>query len=182
MNHAQESLRRFTQKSPTPKALLALTASDLTGDIQAAARVLRKTLDDYDAILADRRDDATTQRDRSKRAAASAAAEIKLLEDSSTKHEALLDALTAQAKIVLGEEKFAKLLEGRASEVKTRPTLPLKMSDVKGGAIRSYITHAVPKAEGSNAAARRGVAKAKIYGGGGHGDRVPEASEIGSGM
>ncbi|KAJ7443327.1 hypothetical protein B0H11DRAFT_2345210 [Mycena galericulata] len=192
MNRAHQTIQRLTHKhaastsSTSKPALLSLTAKASTTDLVSADHQIMAIHANYLSILEVRRDTSTTARDVSVDELAGVKAELAKLEVTAASNRARLVTLHANAKAVLGEEMHMKLIRGRAMDGKTRPTLPKGMQNVKGAAIREYIRGPErEEAEGSNAPARRAATaagKRKIYGGGGHADTVPTASEIGSGM
>ncbi|KAJ7650309.1 hypothetical protein FB45DRAFT_859126 [Roridomyces roridus] len=86
--------------------------------------------------------------------------------------------LHARVKAELGEVTYAKVHAGLGHD-KPKPSLPDSLKDVSGSSLKDYIQHRHP--EGSTGPATRAAKGKAAMRSGGYEDRIPDASEIGSG-
>ncbi|KAJ7472083.1 hypothetical protein FB451DRAFT_1175841 [Mycena latifolia] len=173
------------ERHPVAKPKPLCTLASPTSDILASAKTMFEASVQYRQILDSRREDTKKERDAVEEELDAVQGEQSAEENVIQANEKTLADLHTKLRTQLGDEANEKLMQSRPSLSKVRPTLPVTMKNVKGGAVHKYIQHGAgpEEAEGSRAPAARAAPKRdKILGGGGHNDKIPEASEIGSGI
>ncbi|KAJ7472103.1 hypothetical protein FB451DRAFT_1175861 [Mycena latifolia] len=172
-------------RTPAVKMIPCCHPSSTTEHILRSAKQISEMYADYTHTLTERYEQAKKERDSAGEELDAMRREEVGQQGAMEANEKTLQELHIQLRTQLGENAYNKLVESRPFLSKDRPTLPPKIKHIHGDAIKGHIRHrpGPEEAEGSRTPAARAAPKRdKILGGGGHNDKIPEASEIGSGI